>query len=296
MPNELTPEEKDAKRQAFLALDVKNEDFSKLPAQQTPPPGLSDDEWQEIARELLYLNQKLMRDELTLDDGKKMTAINSHIKNTQKKYNDSLKKTVEQYKTALANALKAVGYNNVVTFIEEKNAEQRAVQNERLTHNRQMLHDAVEASLENSPHIKNSKFKNSLETLFLQAFPDVNSKAKNKMIEGNKLIALQAVVNQTMATVDTIFKDYPVINFLPPFSETIRQLSNLISTTSTDTSKVKDWLKADEDTIIDLKLKEKAKKPLDAITLIKAELEKVADEESAETALAHIERILLSRK
>ena len=38
MPNELTPEEKDVKRQAFLALDVKNEDFSKLPAQQTPPP------------------------------------------------------------------------------------------------------------------------------------------------------------------------------------------------------------------------------------------------------------------
>ena len=164
MPNELTPEEKDAKRQAFLALDVKNEDFSKLPAQQTPPPGLSDGEWQDIARELLYLNQKLMRDELTLDDGKKMTAINSHIKNTQKKYNDSLKKTVEQYKTALANALKAVGYNNVVTFIEEKNAEQRAVQNERLTHNRQMLHDAVETSLENSPHITNSTFKNSLET------------------------------------------------------------------------------------------------------------------------------------
>ena len=286
MPNELTPEEKDAKRQAFLALDVKNEAFSKLPAQQTPPPGLSDDEWQEIARELLYLNQKLMRDELTLDDGKKMTAINSHIKNTQKKYNDSLKKTVEQYKTALANALKAVGYNNVVTFIED----------ERLTHNRQMLHDAVETSLENSPHIKNSTFKNNLETLFLQAFPDVNSKAKNKMIEGNKLIALQAVVNQTMATVDTIFKDYPVINFLPPFSETIRQLSNLVSTTSTDTSKVKDWLKADEDTIIDLKLKEKAKDPLDAIALIKAELEKVTDKDSAETALAHIERILLSRK
>ena len=88
------------------------------------------------------------------------------------------------------------------------------------------------------------------------------------MIEGNKLIALQAVVNQTMATVDTVFKDYPVINFLPPFSETIRQLSNLVSTTSTDTSKVKDWLKADEDTIIDLKLKEKAKDPLDAIALI----------------------------
>lgn len=296
MPNELTPEEKNAKRQAFLALDVKNDDFSKLPAQQTPPPGLSDDEWQDIARELLYLNQKLMREELSLDDGKKMTAINSRIKQTQKKYNDSLKKTVEQYKTALANALKAVGYNNVVTFIEEKNAEQRAVQNERLTHNRQMLHNAVESSLEKAPHIKNNTFKNSLETLFLQAFPDVNSKAKNKMIKGNKLIALQAVVNQTMTTVDTVFKDYPVINFLPSFSETIRQLSNIVSTNSTDTSKIKDWLKADEDTIIDLKLKEKAKEPLDAITLIKAEVDKVTDADTATTALAHIERIILSRK
>lgn len=296
MPNEITPEEKDAKRQAFLALDVKNEDFSNLPAQQTPPPGLSDDEWQNIARELLYLNQKLMREELSLDDGKKMTAINSRIKQTQKKYNDSLKKTVEQYKTALANALKAVGYNNVVTFIEEKNAEQRAVQNERLTHNRQMLHDAVESSLEKAPHIKNNTFKNSLETLFLQAFPDVNSKAKNKVIEGDKLIALQAVVNQTMTTVDTVFKDYPVINFLPPFSETIRQLSNIVSTNSTDTSKIKDWLKADEDTIIDLKLKEKTKEPLDAIALIKAEVNKVTDAETATTALEHIERIILSRK
>ena len=296
MPNEITPEEKEARRQKFLALDVKNDDFSNLPAQQTPPPGLSDDEWQDIARELLYLNQKLMREELSLDDGKKMTAINSRIKQTQKKYNDSLKKTVEQYKTALANALKAVGYNNVVTFIEEKNAEQRTVQNERLTHNRQMLHDAVESSLEKAPHIKNNTFKNSLETLFLQAFPDVNSKAKNKVIEGDKLIALQAVVNQTMTTVDTVFKDYPVINFLPPFSETIRQLSNIVSTNSTDTSKIKDWLKADEDTIIDLKLKEKAKEPLDAIALIKTELDKVTDTEIASTALAHIERIILSRK
>lgn len=295
MPNELTPEEKKAKQQAFLALDVKNADFSTLPAAQTPPPGLSDNDWQKLAREILYLNQRLLSNALTEDDAKALTKINNTIKATQKEYNASLKKTVNQYKEILTNALNAIGYQNIFDFIEEKNTKQRAVQAERVAHNRQMLHEAVDTALEKAPHIKHDTFKNSLETLFLQAFPDVNSKAKNKLIEGQKLVALQAVVTQTISLLDDTFEKYPVINQLPSFSETIRQLSTLVSALSTDTSKITSWLQADQDTIIDLKLKEETKDPLKAIAFIKEELNDIETAKDAEVALEHIKRIVLSR-
>ena len=245
--------------------------------------------WETLEAEITKITTLIdSGDELQPDDVKNVQALAKQVREYGVGYRKAITSEATNYKNILDTKLEELGYGKVEAYVAEKRTIQNNAINKRLNDKLTKFNSIVNTKLASTTCLKTSSIQSYVVNNLASRFPKLNSGAESKEITNWK--PLEAVISSTIDKVEAIMVENPIIASLPAHSQTMRTLSDYLTTGNEDSvTDIKAIIMMDKGLIQEVALKPRVATP----DLTVAEIEGIINSDTtSEVKLARIAIVL----
>lgn len=250
---------------------------------------IGDSIWTELTTEIQSIRQRLNDGaEMQPEDFTRVKTLSAQVKNYGEGYRKAITAQAKDYKAKLDKELADIGYGDIETYLATKRTEQQLAISTRLNNKLDTFNGLVLAELNTTTYLRTSAIVSMVANNLAKRFPKLNSGAESKEI--TNWAPITSVIHMSIAAVENVFVQYPIMTRLPAQSQTLRTIAQYLETGSAPLiENMKSILETDMDLLQRLALQERVKTNAATVSEIEGIM---ASNDTDELKIQHIKTIL----